>query len=211
MSSSRSKKSSRKGQESTREHNYEEQYASPAGTDSYYASSSTTAPTTADPGTPKQSVLKSKSIKSEGEITLQGPIEVAGSVKSGGNITFNGDFDVRDKVEAYGGIEVNGNLSCDDKVKGFGKLRVTGTCEAKELEIYGNTTIIGFLQVTDAPFLFSWSTTVIVMLTVPRCRKCKKMTLYGTLTIIGDNSGYQAEEEEKIWGAIISREEEARW
>ncbi|KAI8278081.1 hypothetical protein K4K60_006518, partial [Colletotrichum sp. SAR11_57] len=181
-----SKKSSRKGQESTREHNYEEQYASPAGTDSYYASSSTTAPTTADPGTPKQSVLKSKSIKSEGEITLQGPIEVAGSVKSGGNITFNGDFDVRDKVEAYGGIEVNGNLSCDDKVKGFGKLRVTGTCEAKELEIYGNTTIIGFL-------------------------KCKKMTLYGTLTIIGENSGYQAEEEEKIWGAIISREEEARW
>ncbi|KAK1837846.1 hypothetical protein CCHR01_19530 [Colletotrichum chrysophilum] len=163
MSCSRSKKSSRKGQESTREHNYEEQYASPAGTDSYYASSSTTAPTTADPGTPKQSVLKSKSIKSEGEITLQGPIEVAGSVKSGGNITFNGDFDVRDKVEAYGGIEVNGNLSCEgkmkaygninvagymsvgDKVKGFGKLRVTGTCEAKELEIYGNTTIIGFL------------------------------------------------------------------
>lgn len=52
---------------------------------------------------------------------------------------------------------------------------------------------------------------MIVMLTVSRCRRCKKMTLYGTLTIIGENSGYQAEEEEKIWGAIISREEEARW
>lgn len=32
-----------------------------------------------------------------------------------------------------------------DKVKGFGKLRVMGTCEVNDLEIYGNTTIHGFL------------------------------------------------------------------
>lgn len=42
-------------------------------------------------------------------------------------------------------------------------------------------------------------------------RKCKKMILYGSLTLIGENSGYQVEGEEKIWGAIISREEDVDW
>lgn len=113
--SSRARKSPRKGEESAARDYYEEQQfaGSPGGTGSYSASSSTSAPTTAASGTPDQAVLRSKSIKSEGEITLQGPIEVAGSVRSGGNVTFNGDFAVRDKVEAYGTVEVNGNLACE--------------------------------------------------------------------------------------------------
>lgn len=37
------------------------------------------------------------------------------------------------------------------------------------------------------------------------------MLLYGSLTIVGPNSGYHVEEEEKIWGAIISREEDTSW
>ncbi|GJC86465.1 hypothetical protein ColLi_09303 [Colletotrichum liriopes] len=195
--SPRSKQPSRKGKETPAQYgaNDERYDVSPAGTiESHYASSSTTAATGPSPATDygetlntatttATAVTKSKSIRSEGEITLQGPFKVAGSVVAGGNVTLNGDFDVRDKVEAYGAVEVNGNLVCDDKVKGFGKLRVTGTCEAKDLEIYGNTTINGFL----------------------------KMTLYGSLTIVGPNSGYHVEEEEKIWGAIISREEDVGW
>ncbi|GKT44040.1 uncharacterized protein ColSpa_04221 [Colletotrichum spaethianum] len=195
--SPRSKQPSRKGRESPGQYEtYDERHGvSPAGTtESYYASSSTTAAAGPSPATDYEETLntttttttamtKSKSIRSDGEITLQGPLKIAGSVGAGGNVTFNGDFDVRDKVEAYGAVEVNGNLVCEDKVKGFGKLRVTGTCEAKDLEIYGNTTINGFL----------------------------KMTLYGSLTIVGPNSGYHAEEEEKIWGAIISREEDVGW
>ncbi|KAF6820461.1 hypothetical protein CSOJ01_00717 [Colletotrichum sojae] len=191
----------------TQEQYYAEYDESLAGMDGYYAGDLTNAnapSTLTGSETPTKTVLQSKSIRSEGEITLQGPIQVAGSVRSGGNVTLNGDFDVRDKVEAYGTVDINGNLVCDgkmkaygnihvagymsvgDKVKGFGKLKVTGTCEVKDLEIYGNTTINGFL-------------------------KCKKMTLYGSLTLIGENSGYQVEGEEKIWGAIISREEDVDW
>jgi hypothetical protein len=54
---------------------------------------------------------KSKSIKSETELELQGPLEVAGSVKSGGSITFRGDFIIRDKIDAYGTITMDGSVS----------------------------------------------------------------------------------------------------
>jgi hypothetical protein len=37
------------------------------------------------------------------------------------------------------------NRPSSDKVKGYGQLRVHGTCEAAGLEIYGNTTIIGYM------------------------------------------------------------------
>ncbi|GJC95167.1 hypothetical protein ColKHC_03993 [Colletotrichum higginsianum] len=77
-------------------------------------------------------------------------------------------------------------MAVGEKIKGFGKLSIAGTCEVEELEIYGNTLIQGFL-------------------------KCKKMTLYGSLTIAGPSSGYHVEEEEKIWGAIIRREEGVGW
>mgnify|MGYP000887680519 CR=1 FL=1 len=54
-------------------------------------------------------VPRSNSIKSESELDLYGPLEIAGSVKSGGSINFNGDFSISDKVDAYGGINLTGN------------------------------------------------------------------------------------------------------
>ncbi|TDZ24252.1 hypothetical protein Cob_v003035 [Colletotrichum orbiculare MAFF 240422] len=88
----------------------------------------------------------------------------------------------RAKIKTYGNIAVNGHLSVKDNMQGFGKLKVTGTCEVAELEIYGNTIIHGFL-------------------------KCQTMTLYGSLTLIGPESGYWVDGEEKVWGALLSRDE----
>lgn len=54
---------------------------------------------------------RSRSVKSDGELDLQGPLDIAGSVKSGGSINFEGDFIVRDKIDAYGAININGSVS----------------------------------------------------------------------------------------------------
>lgn len=56
---------------------------------------------------------RSRSIKSEEQLDLYGPLEIVGSVKSGSSINFDGDFIVRDKIDAYGGIAMNGNISCE--------------------------------------------------------------------------------------------------
>jgi cytoskeletal protein CcmA (bactofilin family) len=55
---------------------------------------------------------RSRSIKTDDSVDLQGPLEVEGSVKSGGNIGFHGDFVVREKIDAYGAIHINGSLNC---------------------------------------------------------------------------------------------------
>lgn len=56
---------------------------------------------------------RTRSIKSEQKIDLQGPIEVAGSVKSGSSINLEGDVIVTEKVDAYGGIGMNGSIRCE--------------------------------------------------------------------------------------------------
>lgn len=56
---------------------------------------------------------RSRSIKSDDPLEIQGPLDIQGSVKSGGSINFNGDFIVKDKIDAYGGITMNGNVSCE--------------------------------------------------------------------------------------------------
>ena len=58
------------------------------------------------------SVRKSRSVRSEGDVSLQGPLDVAGSVKSGRSITLSGDFTIDDKMEAYGSIDIHGNVTC---------------------------------------------------------------------------------------------------
>lgn len=55
---------------------------------------------------------RSGSIRSEGRLNLQGPLDVAGSVR-GRSLTFNGEFIVSDRIEAYGGIDINGNMTCE--------------------------------------------------------------------------------------------------
>lgn len=55
---------------------------------------------------------RSGSIRSEGSLNLQGPLDVAGSVK-GRSLTFDGDFIVSDSIEAYGSIDINGNMTCE--------------------------------------------------------------------------------------------------
>jgi hypothetical protein len=56
---------------------------------------------------------RSKSVKSDHEITLNGPLDVVGSVKSGSSINLNGDVIVREKLDAYGSIGLNGNITCE--------------------------------------------------------------------------------------------------
>ena len=56
---------------------------------------------------------RSKSVKSEHEVTLNGPVEVAGSVKSGSSINLNGDVIIREKLDAYGSIGLNGSIRCE--------------------------------------------------------------------------------------------------
>ncbi|KAH7354454.1 hypothetical protein B0T11DRAFT_342524 [Plectosphaerella cucumerina] len=145
-----------------------------------------------------------RAIQSESAVTLQGPLQVAGGVVSGGNVTLSGDFDIRGRIDsygtidisgsvvctgqiqAYGNIVVRGSLSASEPVKGFGKLRTVGTCDAQDLEIYGNMVIDGYL-------------------------KCRSLTLYGSLTLIGETSGYLVEGQEEVWGAKMLRDEEVQW
>ena len=75
---------------------------------SYY----TTMPYQASSSSYNHSVPKTRSVKSEDAVSLQGPLDVAGSVKSGRSITLNGDFTVEDKIEAYGSIDITGNVNC---------------------------------------------------------------------------------------------------
>ncbi|KAL6692565.1 hypothetical protein J3F84DRAFT_351493 [Trichoderma pleuroticola] len=161
----------------------------------HYASGSTSAYAAS------RNVKKSKSIKSEDEINVQGPLEVAGSVQSGRGINFQGSISVRGPIDAYGNITTNGELSCQgqikaygnilingylgssDKIIGYGKLRVEGTLEGVELEVWGNLIVIGFLR----------------------------LVLYGSLTLIGPDSTYLVEESEEIAGAKLMRDTEADW
>ncbi|KAH6950809.1 hypothetical protein DER45DRAFT_599364 [Fusarium avenaceum] len=146
----------------------------------------------------------SKAVQSDHEITLNGPIEVVGSVKCGSGIHLNGDVIVREKVDAYGHLGLNGSIRCDgrvkaygnilvngyivinDKMKGCGKLRVLGTLEVTELEIYGNISITGYL-------------------------KCRRLIVYGSLTLIGSESAYYVEESEQIGGDVMMKEVETEW
>jgi cytoskeletal protein CcmA (bactofilin family) len=72
----------------------------------YYASGSTSGYTT-----PKN-LKRSRSISSDDEINVQGPLEVAGSVQSGRGINFQGNVSVRGAVDAYGNITTRGEMSC---------------------------------------------------------------------------------------------------
>lgn len=56
---------------------------------------------------------RSKSVKSDHEVTLNGPVEVAGYVKSGSSINLNGDVIIREKLDAYGSIGLNGSIRCE--------------------------------------------------------------------------------------------------
>lgn len=59
-----------------------------------------------------KNVKRSRGIKSDDEINVQGPLEVAGSVQSGRGINFEGDVSVRGAIDAYGNITTKGELSC---------------------------------------------------------------------------------------------------
>lgn len=56
---------------------------------------------------------RSRSIRSEHQLDLRGPLDIAGSVKSGSSINFDGDFIVRDKIDAYGAINMSGSVRCE--------------------------------------------------------------------------------------------------
>lgn len=87
------------------DYRYEQQSG---GVDASGSNDASTSQLAAGGSAPRQS----NGIKSETSLTLQGPLEVAGSVKSMGSVTFVGDFAVADKVEAYGDIDIFGNVNC---------------------------------------------------------------------------------------------------
>jgi cytoskeletal protein CcmA (bactofilin family) len=75
----------------------------------HYSASSSELGTDAD--SPPQGFRRSRSVKSDSELSLEGPLDVHGSVKSGGSIVFDGDFVIRDKIDAYGAITINGSVT----------------------------------------------------------------------------------------------------
>jgi cytoskeletal protein CcmA (bactofilin family) len=72
----------------------------------YYGTGSTSGYTA-----PRQ-VKTSNNIRSEEEINVQGPLEVAGSVQSGRGINFQGSISVKGPIDAYGNITTKGEMSC---------------------------------------------------------------------------------------------------
>ncbi|KAH8176400.1 hypothetical protein LIA77_04818 [Sarocladium implicatum] len=152
----------------------------------------------------RQQFRRSRSIKSEDALEIQGPLDIQGSVKSGSSISLAGDFIVKDKIDAYGAINMDGNVRCEgkikaygnilvngylvagDKIKGCGKLKIVGSLEGTELEIYGNLSITGYLS-------------------------CQRLIVYGSLTLVGRDSSYSVSEHEEIAGARLMREQEADW
>jgi hypothetical protein len=44
-----------------------------------------------------------------------------------------------------------------------------------------------------------------------RDRKCRRLIVYGTLTLIGSDSSYYVEESEQVAGAVMMRETEPDW
>jgi cytoskeletal protein CcmA (bactofilin family) len=94
-----------------------------------------------------------------------------------------------------------------ERIKAFGKFRVVGNVDAQELEVWGNMTINGYLY----ELVHTTLTTDMQTSADAEHRKCKTLTLYGSLTLIGQNSGYMAEDAEKIWGSKIIREDDVDW
>lgn len=42
-------------------------------------------------------------------------------------------------------------------------------------------------------------------------RRCRRLVVYGSVTLIGSDSWYSAEEPEQIAGPVVRREHEADW
>jgi hypothetical protein len=42
-------------------------------------------------------------------------------------------------------------------------------------------------------------------------RKCKRLVVYGSLTLIGQTSTYHVEDSEEVAGAKLMRDQEADW
>ncbi|CAK7218678.1 hypothetical protein SBRCBS47491_003590 [Sporothrix bragantina] len=156
-------------------------------------------------------VKKKRSVKSNTSIHLNGPMEVDGSVKSMGSVTFLGDIAVRDKIEAYGNIEVSGNMTCQDKIKSFGNMDIAGyVCCTGKVKIFGKLTINGHFEVYDN--IEVWGAVVIqgYMFVFPKSASphCKTLTAYASVTTVGDDSYYEVEESETVWGAKMVRRTE---
>ena len=98
---------------------------------------------------------------------------------------------------------VSGYFVANDKIKGCGKLRVVGTLEGTDVEIYGNVSITGYL------YVFSYGPYLDVRLT--KLSKCRRLVVYGNLTLIGGDSSYYVEESEQVAGAVMVRDTEPDW
>lgn len=55
---------------------------------------------------------RSRSIHTESNLDLVGPLDVAGSIRAR-SIYFDGDFIVSDTIDAYGNIQIDGNMTAE--------------------------------------------------------------------------------------------------
>ncbi|KAJ9155083.1 hypothetical protein NKR23_g2366 [Pleurostoma richardsiae] len=170
----------------------------------YGASASATDPwVTAGLRSPGKSAAETQqTIESDTSLELTGPLDVDGSVRCLGSVTLTGDFAIRDKIEAYEHININGSLTCGDKVKSMGNVSIYGDVLCRSnLKAFGKLDVVGNLEVEGT--LEIWGA-----ITIRGFIKCKSLTAWSSLTTVGDESGYEVEEEEKIWGAkILNRDE----
>jgi cytoskeletal protein CcmA (bactofilin family) len=78
-----------------------------------------------------------------------------------------------------GCLGIDGSALISGKVKIMGKLQVVGNFHAEdEIEVWGAVIINGHM-------------------------KCKKLTAYGSVTTVGDQSWYEVEESETVYGAKL--------
>lgn len=63
--------------------------------------------------TARWQLKRTRSIKSEEELQLSGPLDIVGSVTSGRGIGFEGKFAVRGSIDAYGDIKTKGDMVCE--------------------------------------------------------------------------------------------------
>lgn len=91
-------------------------------------------------------------------------------------------------------------------------MHITGTFEAQSaIEVWGAVTIDGYMSVH--PFS-SFLNNPLEEGEARRARadkinrKCKSLTAYGSITTVGDQSWYEVEGEETVWGAkLIERDD----
>ncbi|OAR01048.1 hypothetical protein LLEC1_02903 [Akanthomyces lecanii] len=168
---------------------------------------------------------RSRSIHSEQNLELTGPLDVAGTIKAR-NIVFEGDFIVSDTIDAYGDVEINGNMTAEGRIKAFGDIRVNGSLTTRLVEIVHYSS----LRPETRLLIIAWSCSgkiegssrlklrgsihaadVEIYGNVILRGCCRRLVVYGSIILVGPNSTYDVAGYEMVTGLRTRRDHEPDW